>query len=359
MKLILTALMLFPLVGKSVETKKCPEHLQINFTGIEALSDAGLIKTGAERSYDEEESLRIMGPSRDLLKLAPKESYQNLRLHLVQKADAQCRYLPEGEHRQKGDNETRLVTKNGKNLLRVSLKVGVDYFWTYLAVTSYSPEEIKITPAKGTKLYGIFDHGSPSYHIAWAAKPTVEVATLNGSSILFVKIKGEEHEAFLSDVDEVSTEWADGNISTGRSSLNAIGISEQTPVETDEDLSNLSLSNFHDLFDYYVEEAVPQGTKFQTTLENLSPAVMKKVAVLLSEANAYAPENSENLKEFMKGIKKVSKHLGEQSDVKVLISRTRLENDDDERTLRNVSSVLLVNPKNRLALQIFTIEGTM
>jgi len=356
MKNILFSLVLLaPLAGHSVETKKCPQQLVVNFERFETLSDSQL--GGEEFNWD----LDQIKKERDALKAANPSDYQNVVYRLVEKVHSQCRYLAEGQRKQTGTNETRLFTRQGRNILRISLQVGKYNYWTYHNVSKYSVDNLTLTPTRAVKVLGYYSDGNLSVQMAWALTgANVAEVSATGRQGIFAKIPEASNKKFLEKLEEVSTEWADGNISTGTSSVSGSLIVSSHNLKSKYELSQLSVLNYKYLYKHYLDEEVPANSELTTTQEKLTPTSIKKVAKLLALGNDYDPDNTEGLRDFITGINSLTKFLGHKEDV-VILTSSLYENPCgcDEEDEKLVSSVLIVGTKTRKALQIFVVEGTM
>lgn len=161
MALTLLAL-LNPVFAGAVTVKNCPQTLNITYKTVRALSDDELERAVKDHVVD----LNTVVPYRNALKEAGSESYQKVRLNLASTKGSVCSYLREGE-KLKGGNETRLFTRGGRDILRVSLAVGGYELWTYHNVTEYSINGLTVERSS-SKVLGYFDHGAPRIHIGWA-----------------------------------------------------------------------------------------------------------------------------------------------------------------------------------------------
>jgi hypothetical protein len=170
MKLLLLAAAAFPFFAQAVVVKDCPRSLSATYGSIRALSDAEIEKGDSSALWDIDE----LKAQRDVLAKASPSEYQSVRYTLVESKNSQCRYLAAGEKKPEGDNETRLVTKGGEDLIRVSLHVGNKYFWVYHPLARYSTSGVLIKDSKGAKILGYFDHGAPHTQMGWANQPEIE-----------------------------------------------------------------------------------------------------------------------------------------------------------------------------------------
>ena len=160
-------------------------------------------------------------------------------------------------------------------------------------------------------------------------------------------------------VDEIATEWSDGNITSGTSSLSAIKISSALPT-TDDGWKDL----VKDLFIAEVKDAtggdLPKETKLRLTSSVMKPKYLKLAFDAFAEGNAMDMTMGEN--EFTQGIaaqiKKVVEALGDAKDVQALTVKARIM-DDGAEELRTVRLHAFVNKKDSKAVMIFTVEGTM
>jgi hypothetical protein len=168
MKLVLT--LLFPIVSNAVVVKDCPKQLFVTYGSIRAFSDAELKNSGSNELWDLDE----LKAQRDLIAKASPSDYQDERYTLVEAKNSQCRYIAAGEKKGAGDNETRLITKNGEDQIRVSLHIGDKYFWVYHTLASYSETGVLIKDYKGSHILGYFDHGAPHSPMGWANQPIIE-----------------------------------------------------------------------------------------------------------------------------------------------------------------------------------------
>ena len=154
MKHIFLMSLFFSVSAMAVETKNCPETLLISYDEISIVSDQQLrINMNDELNwYDTDKVFETRDELHDL-------AYQNLELKLFSKKNSECRYIRYGE-KPNGDNETRIITRDGQNVIRVSLKANEEDFWIYHTVKAFSPADLSVI-SENSSIRGYFDHGAP------------------------------------------------------------------------------------------------------------------------------------------------------------------------------------------------------
>lgn len=126
---ILIPCFLFPSPSAfALDVEKCPTEIFVSYTELAPMSDREL--DGASHSVFYQ---------RNLLKQASRHDYQNLRFTRFDTSRERCRYLTSGQ-RSHGFNETRLFSRDdGTVILRVSVRIGPEFFWMVHKVDEYSP----------------------------------------------------------------------------------------------------------------------------------------------------------------------------------------------------------------------------
>jgi hypothetical protein len=205
----------------AVDTKNCPQTFKLSYEKLSTLTDDKL--DGPDYGDDYEHNTKEV---RDLVAKTPGEDFQNLQMRLVEIKSGQCRYIYLNEKEENvGDDETRLMTRDGRDILRVSLKVADTYVWTYHNVTDYSPDNIELEEKEYTAVYGFFDHGAPRHVVGFAKNAlvtTIDMAALEkiASAAILDKYKKEfdvdyELEIFDYQVDEVTASKVELGVGVG------------------------------------------------------------------------------------------------------------------------------------------------
>jgi hypothetical protein len=175
MKFLMVIAGLFPAVSFAVSTKDCPQTITVSYQSMKSITEPELVKVIQSPEYADWAEKQIR-QEHSALSGASAHDYQNVRFQMIEAKRSQCRYLANGETKsdRDGDNETRLITKTGRDILRVSLNVGGTRFWVYHNVESYSAEGIKVTATKGSRVLGFFRSGGPEITYGWAGSAQIK-----------------------------------------------------------------------------------------------------------------------------------------------------------------------------------------
>ena len=170
MKFLILALATLPIFAQALVVSDCPRTLSITYGSIHGMADSELGK------YSSTYPMADLFAERDTLARALPNDYQGLRFTLEEAKYGQCRYLAAGEklNMTNGANETRLMTVDGRDIVRVSLKVGGRYFWVRHNLAKYSTSGILIERYAPAKVMGVFDHRYPHVYLGWANEPMIE-----------------------------------------------------------------------------------------------------------------------------------------------------------------------------------------
>lgn len=170
MKYLICLLVVVPQFAFAVPVTDCPAKLKVTYESLQAYGDKRLEK---EAGIWGDGLIEEMKNERDVLKEAPFFAFQEVEYKIIERKDGRCTYLNENQKTAKGDNETRIYTRDGRVLLRVALNIGNNNFWTYHTVTALSPNSIDLK-SLSTKVLGYFDHGGPRVAMGWASDVDIE-----------------------------------------------------------------------------------------------------------------------------------------------------------------------------------------
>lgn len=184
MKLAVVAFLasLVPVSAFAVRTNDCPESIKVRFGNVSALTVRQIIDGTQERLEMEYDGEKV-GKIRDaLFNVRSWEKTLKLVAPAIgangRRPSAEyCIYLPEGQTRAYGDNETRLQRKSSRDMLRISIDLGIqaqhlrpplkETVWVYVNLSDYKATGVTIVPTRGAKVMGWHDHGSPIHHFGW------------------------------------------------------------------------------------------------------------------------------------------------------------------------------------------------
>ena len=122
-QLVLIALLGFVTTAHAVQTKNCPEALDVKIQRVSVLSESGIFKhaqfsfSGREKETFQDHIQEIRA---DLAKLQTAPKSFNLRL--TDKKESVCSYQPAHQ-----DVGAKIYTKGGKNILELDLASAVIY----------------------------------------------------------------------------------------------------------------------------------------------------------------------------------------------------------------------------------------
>lgn len=166
--------LMFGSAGYSVETSRCPKAIKISIGKIQARSDASLEKENMPFL----EEVKVV---RDLLAALDIDELSDLRFYKVRMGRGQCGYALNGQVDRSGKSvyETRIVTMNGSDVLRVSIKVSdSEPVWMYFTITDYDTNYIKVSSTKANVRGYLAPHedrgGTPRYIIGYASEVLVK-----------------------------------------------------------------------------------------------------------------------------------------------------------------------------------------
>lgn len=152
-----------------VTMARCPTTLHIRIKNLEPASDASLKKQAEEHS----------GELKDLIAARAEVARANIpghayTLNLSRKSNSECGYHASWQPKNP-ENETRLFTRNGRDILRFSIGMKPAWpVWTYFNVLSYQTSGITVEKSgRAAPVLAIFDHGSPKYAVAWVLDSVV------------------------------------------------------------------------------------------------------------------------------------------------------------------------------------------
>lgn len=188
-KLIFSLLSVFlmPGLAQAVATKQCPQRLTISYESLSPLSDKELIDEKLNEIYDDA-ILPYVKSVRDGLTAAPTNAYQNRVYTLVSTKRSQCDYKLENGLPNEKAPQTRVLTRNGTNYLRVALQIPGSfknyYFpneaphqteevWAYHRIKLIEPTSVILEESNGSRILALFDHGSPKFTVGFARGASV------------------------------------------------------------------------------------------------------------------------------------------------------------------------------------------
>jgi len=181
----------------------------------------------------------------------------------------------------------------------------------------------------------------------------------NTDTPLFSLGKLNQEDRLRKKVDEVNTEWSDGNITTGTSSV----ISGRVVSKINEkNLKNLSQFIFLENLKYFVDyenDQLPSDSKINTTVYNYHKKSLNLTSTALADGNAFSPEYEEGILIFEKDLKAMANLLGANKSIKVLVTKTRMADEEDMERLRTVYSIVYININTQKYFNVFVVEGTM
>jgi hypothetical protein len=160
----------------------------------------------------------------------------------------------------------------------------------------------------------------------------------------------------------VGTQLGDGNISTGTTQLWAGELKRREWFKGKEEFKAYVKAGFAESFKDDREETLPTDAKIQVTVSQFvdgdgKNGTVHKMAAAIMESNDYNTENRDIWKGSARYVWAVLRKLPVSKQTLVGHAKTRII-DSSSGEERTIQYFLLVN-KDRKAVQLFTIEGSM
>lgn len=168
---------LFLSSAHAVSVSKCPQQLEISYGWSKVFDNTTITKNAEDSLQDPSEVLQV---SAAFSKMQVNELRQVLKLTSTK--NSTCEYLSMPTQAAPSGVETRLMTRNGKNWLRVAIPLApevsissqIESVWVYHEVTSYDLSGVQVKAARGYGVLGYFDHGSPRVTIGLVGEPIIK-----------------------------------------------------------------------------------------------------------------------------------------------------------------------------------------
>ncbi len=157
-------------------------------------------------------------------------------------------------------------------------------------------------------------------------------------------------------VENIKTLWADGNISTGTTSIYARALKIDPPQRASEWIK-LSQDLFAADFKYFTDDDLPK-VRLNTTAKRFNESDVEDLTKAVALGNAYDTSNPENFLEIRKQAWVALRKLEVGKETQTLITKARIHSDATD-SMKDVYSFAFINKKTKKAVLVFIIEGTM
>lgn len=164
------------LKAQAVRVADCPNEISIVFNEVTLFSNQKIWEKNQDRLLNESE-FEYLSKLREAISQATYEDFQEVKVEYkanLTDRSGLCVYAPKDGKVTWGAEETRLYTRHGRNILRVSIPVkfrgegeSTEPVWTYLNVEKYSKNGIQLEPMRGAAILGYVDHGAPRFQLGW------------------------------------------------------------------------------------------------------------------------------------------------------------------------------------------------
>lgn len=156
--------------------------------------------------------------------------------------------------------------------------------------------------------------------------------------------------------EDRGTELADGNISTGTTSLKAFKLKNNVPRSNDE-MKSLVATLFATSYKYYLDEQLPEEAPVKYEAIAYTKSLVDRTAFALAVGNAFDTSNGIS-KELRKLVLDVLTTLFVNQETKVGTAKVKVMSNTTN-ALTDVYYFLFLNPKSKKLVTFFIIEGTM
>ncbi len=174
MKFILSILVLgAALPSFAVETKKCPDYVQVTYESVRVLIGKELAMAAKNAGFSLSDYGDKIRPIWNDFADVNSTAYQEVVYELKARGQGACRYARPDQELD-GANELRIYTSNGRDILRVPMQLKNSIAWMYHQVKSYGLTSLEVKDSSA-RVLGYFDHGSPRVQIGWANDVAFEV----------------------------------------------------------------------------------------------------------------------------------------------------------------------------------------
>lgn len=187
-----------------------------------------------------------------------------------------------------------------------------------------------------------------------AAFLSVSAAADFKSSMLNTFSEGDSLAAM---VENISTLWSDGNITTGTTALTGGSLKVIPAPARKAAWKGMSEEWLKEQFQYYREAALPRGAKITTKAKDFSASDVEDLVRALGKGNAFDSSNPDNYKDFRRQAWALIRKLGPQDELVSVSSRFTARSRDDGS--REIFSFGFSNAESGQTILVFIIEGTM